>query len=89
MAQKIVRKKLSKNFELDYAFFMEVSIKGNVLSFTDDKAKLYEINKRLGRIVGTAAAVYRKTTSRAKERLDKNVKRFHMFERSIKIMAVG
>ena len=39
-----------KNFELDYTFLLEVSnVKGNVLSFTDDKAKRYEINKRLGR----------------------------------------
>ena len=28
-------------------------MKGNVLSFTDDKAKRYEINERLGRIAET------------------------------------
>ena len=65
-----------KNFELDYTFLLEVSIiKGNVLIFTDDKAKRYKINKRLGRIAATATAAYRKITGRAKEQLDKNVKK--------------
>ena len=60
--------KSQKNFELDYTFLLEVSIvKGIVLSFTDDKAKRYEINKRSGRIAATATAAYRKITGRAKE----------------------
>ena len=60
--------KSQKNFELDYAFLLEVSmVKGNVLSFTDDKAKRYEKNRRLGRIEATATAAYRKITGRAKE----------------------
>ena len=68
--------KSQKNFELDYFFSLEVSNKkGNVLSFTDDKAKRYEINKRLGRIAATATAAHRKITGRAKEQLDKNVKK--------------
>ena len=74
MAQNVVRKSSQKNFELDYTFLLEVSIKGNVLSFTEDKAKRYEINKRLGRIAATATAAYRRITGRAKEQLDKNVK---------------
>ena len=48
--------------------------KGNVLTFTENKAKRYEINKRLGRIAATAAAAFRKITGRTKEQLDKNVK---------------
>ena len=41
--------KSQKNFELDYTFLLELSIvKGNVLTFIDDKAKRYEINKRFG-----------------------------------------
>ena len=56
MAQNFVRKSSQKNFELDYTFLLEVSMKGNVLSFTDDKAKRCEINKRLGRIAATATA---------------------------------
>ena len=60
MVQNFVRKKL-----------LEASaIKGNVLTFTDDKAKRYEINKRLGRITTTAAATFRKITGRGKEQLD-------------------
>ena len=55
-------------------------MKGNVLSFTDDKAKRYEINKRLGEIAATATAAYRKITGRAKEQLDKNVKKIHLFD---------
>ena len=74
MAQNFVRKSSQKNFELDNTFLLESSIKGKVLSFTDDKAKRYELNKRLGRIAATAAAVYRKTTSGTKEQLGKNVK---------------
>ena len=35
----------------------------------------YEINKRLGRIAATATAAYGKITGRAKEQLDKNVKK--------------
>ena len=77
--------KSQKNFELDYTFLLEVSIvKGNVLSFTDDKAKRYEINKRLGRIVETATAAYRKTTGRAKEQLDKSIKKVHLFDDQFK-----
>ena len=68
-------KSSAKNFELDYTFLLEVSIKGNVLRFTDDKATRNDINKRLGRVAGTAAAVYRKTTGRAKKELDKNAKK--------------
>ena len=34
------------NVGLDYTFLLEVSIKGNLLNFTEDKAKRYEINKR-------------------------------------------
>ena len=49
---------------------LEASIKGNVLTFTDDKAKRYEINKRLGRITTTAAVAFRKITGRGKEQLD-------------------
>ena len=45
---------------------LEASIKGNVLTFTDDKAKRYEINKRLGRITTTAAVAFRKITGRGK-----------------------
>ena len=67
MAQNFVRKSSQKNVELDYTLLLEVSIKGNVLNFTDDKAKRYEINKRLGRIAATATAAYRKITGRAKE----------------------
>ena len=64
---------------------LEVSIvKGNVLSFTDDKAKGYEINKRLGRIAATATTAYRKITGRAKEQLDKNVKKIHLFDDQLK-----
>ena len=37
MAQNFVRQSSQKNFELDYTFWLEVSIKGNVLTFTDDK----------------------------------------------------
>ena len=74
-----------KNFELDYTFLLEVSnVKGNVLSFTDDKAKRYEINKRLGRIAATTTAAYRKITGRAKEQLDKNVKKIHLFDDQLK-----
>ena len=50
-------------------------MKGNVLSFIDDKAKTYEIKKCLGRIAATATAAYRKITGREKEQLDKNVKK--------------
>ena len=67
MAQNFVRKSSQKNLELDYTLLLEVSIKGNVLSFTDDKAKRYEINKGLGTIAATATAAYRKITGRAKE----------------------
>lgn len=38
MAQNFVRESPQKNFELDYTFWLEVSIKGNVLTFTVDKA---------------------------------------------------
>ena len=75
LAQNFVRKSSQKNFELDYTFLLEVSIKGNVLSLTDDKAKRCEINMRLGRIAATATAAYGKITGRAKERLDENVKK--------------
>ena len=34
------------NIELHYTFLLEVSVKGNVLNFTEDKAKRYEISKR-------------------------------------------
>ena len=84
MAQNFVRKSSQKNVELDYTFLLEVSIKGNVLNFTDDKAKRCEINKRLGRIAATATAAYRKITGRAKEQLDKNVKKVHVFEDQLK-----
>ena len=78
-----------KNFELDYTFLLGVSIvKGNVLSFTDNKAKRYEINERLGRIAATATAAYRKITDRAKEQLDKNVKKNPFVWWSSKVMAV-
>ena len=43
MAQIFVRKSSQKNVGLDYTFLLEVSIKGSVLNFTDDKAKGYEI----------------------------------------------
>ena len=77
--------KSQKIFELDYTFLLEVSIvNGNVLSFTDDKAKRYEIKKRLGRIAATATAAYRKITSRAKDQLDKNVKKLHLFDDQLK-----
>ena len=77
--------KSQKNFELDYTFLLEVSIvTGNALSFTDEKAKRYEINKRLGRIAATATAAYRKITGRAKEQLDKNVKKIHLFDDQLK-----
>ena len=75
MAQNFVRKSSHKNVELDYTFLLEVSIKDNVLNFKEDKAKRYEINKRLGRIAATATAAYGKITRRAKEQLDKNVKK--------------
>ena len=74
---------------LDYTFLLEVSIKGIVLTFTDDKAKRYEINKRLGRIGITAAAAFRKITSRAKEQLEKKCQKNPLVVKSIKIMAVG
>ena len=77
--------KSQKNFELDYTFLLELSIvKGNVLTFTDDKAKRYEINKCLGRIAATATAAYRKITGRAKEKLDKNIKKIHLFDDQLK-----
>ena len=77
--------KSQKNFELDYTFLLELSIvKGNVLTFTDDKAKRYEINKRLGRIAATVTAAYRKITGRAKEKLDKNIKKIHLFDDQLK-----
>ena len=77
--------KSQKNFELDYTFLLEVSIvKGNVLTFTDDKAKRYEIDKRLGRIAATATAAYRKITGGAKKQLDKNVKKIHLFDDQVK-----
>ena len=38
MAQNFVRKSSQKKFELDYTFWLEVSIKDNVLTFTVDKA---------------------------------------------------
>ena len=76
--------KSQKNFELDYTFLLELSIvKGNVLTFTDDKAKRYEINKRLGRIAATATAAYRKITGRAKEKY-KNIKKIHLFDDQLK-----
>ena len=75
MAQNFVRKSSQKNVVLDYTFLLEVSIKGNVLNFTDDKAKRYEINKRLGRVPATATAAHRKITGREREQLDKNVKK--------------
>lgn len=78
------QKSAQKNCEPYYAFFMEVSLKDDVLHFTYDKAKKYEINKHLGRIPKTAAAVYTKTTSRAKEHLHKNVNKFHVFESQLK-----
>ena len=63
---------------------LEVSImKFNVLSFTDDKAKRYEIHKRLERIAATATTAYRKITGGAKEQLDKNVQK-KMFEDQLK-----
>ena len=69
-------KKSPENFKQDYTFLLEVSIvKGNAMSFTDDKTKRYEIKKRLGRIAATATAAYRKITGKAKEQLDKNVKK--------------
>ena len=74
-----------KNFELDYTFLLEVSImKGNVLSFTDDKAKRYEINKRLGGIAATPIAAYRKITGREKEQLEKMSKKIHLLEDQLK-----
>ena len=54
--QTFVRKSSQKNFELDHTFLLQVSIKGTVLSFTDEKAKRCEINMRLGRIAATATA---------------------------------
>lgn len=81
VAQNIFRKKLSKNFELDCAFLLEVSIKGNLLRFTDDKGERCKIDKRLGR---TVAAVYRKTIGRAKTQFDKNAKKFHVFKEQLK-----
>ena len=60
------------------------NVKGNVLSFTDDKAKRYEINKPLGRIAATVTAVYMKITGRAKEQLGKNVKKIHLFDDQLK-----
>ena len=53
------------NWGLDYTFLLEVSIKGNVLNFTDDKAKRSELNKSLGRIAATATAACRNNTGRA------------------------
>ena len=70
MVQNFVRKNSPKNFSPDSTFLLEASIKGNVLTFTDDKAKRYEINKRLGRITTTAAVAFRKITGRGKEQLD-------------------
>ena len=75
MAQNFVRKSSQKNVELDYTFLLKVSITGNVLNFTDDKAKRYELNKSLGRIAATATAAYRKITGRAKEQFHQNVKK--------------
>ena len=59
-------------------------MKGNVLSFTDDKAKRYEINKRLGRIAATGTAAYRKITGRPKEQLDKMSNKIHLFDDQLK-----
>ena len=64
-------------------------MKCNVLSFTDDKAKRYEINKRLGRIAATAAAACRKITGRAKEQLQENVKKNPLILFKDQVMAVG
>ena len=76
---KTLRKIL--NWIIPFCLLLEVSIvKGNILSFTDDKAKGYKINKRLGSIAATATAGYRKITGRAKEQLEKNVKKIYLFE---------
>ena len=65
MAQSLFRKKRSqKNFELDYTFLLEASIKCNVLTFTDDKTKRYEINYRLGRIAGKSCSRLQQTRQR-------------------------
>ena len=84
MAQNNVRKKLSKKFGGGLYLFAGSVNKGNIIRFTDDKGTTNDINKCLGRVAGTAAAVYRKTTGRAKEELDKNVKNFHVFENQLK-----
>ena len=83
---KVMSEKSStkKKFELDQTFLLEASIQGSVLRFTDDKATRNDIRKRLGRIAVTASAVYRKTTSMAKEELHQNVKKFHVFENQLK-----
>ena len=64
---------------------LEVSIKGNVLTFTDDKAKRCEIKKHFGRIAATAAAAFRKITGRAKKQLDIKEKKIHWFEDQLKL----
>ena len=42
------------------------------------------INKRLARIAGTDAAIFRKTTSRVEELLDQNGRKFHESEDQLK-----
>ena len=58
-----------------------MSSEGNILSFTDDEAKRYQINKRLGRIAAAATAAYRQITGRTKEQSDKKI---HMPEDQLK-----
>ena len=69
---------------IDYALFLEGTIKGNVLCFTDDKAKRHEINQTLSKIAGFVANLYKTTRGRAKGALDGKVRKFHIFEEQIK-----
>ena len=62
-----------------------MSIKGNVLNFTDDKAKRYEINNLLGRIAATARAVYKENNRQGKGAIrQKCQKKIHVFEDQLK-----
>ena len=73
---KALSEQASKGVEqlVDYTFLLEVSIRGNILRFTDDKAKRDEINQHLAKIAGSVATLSRKTKGRAKQQLENRVR---------------
>ena len=87
MAQNFVRKSSQKIFQLDYTFQLEVLIKGNVLTFTDDKAKRYEINKRFVLIAAKATGYSRlqENNRQVKRGIRQKCKKNPRVRRSIKI----